>query len=103
MKEIYTDTINETSVRYEVWALGYDTNGWCTDIEEFLFESPDKDEAVKFAKNIESANDIFSKAEIEWVAGDYIEIVVETIANNDLSNTNIETVFSKVIPCTEEL
>lgn len=89
--------------RYEVWALGYDKDGWCTDIEEFVGEFESSEEAIKRAKSIESGDDIFPKdCGVEFVVGDYLEIVVETIQNDDETNTNIETKFRKIVPIKKE-
>ena len=89
--------------RYEVWALGYDKDGWCTDIEELIEDFKDKDEAIALAKTIQSSDDVFEKdCGVEFVAGDYLEIVVETINNDDPTCTNIETVYHSIVPISAE-
>jgi hypothetical protein len=89
--------------RYEVWALGFDKDGWCTDIEELVGEFENSEKAIECAKAIESGDDVFEKdCGVDFVVGDYLEIVVETIDNNDETNTNIETKFSKIVPIKKE-
>ena len=93
----------DREVRYEVWALGYDKDGWCTDIEEFIDEFDTADEAIAFAKTIQSGDDVFEEdCGVEFVAGDYLEIRVETIKEDDETNLNIETVFSSIVPIHKE-
>lgn len=98
IEKLGLEDIFPTGVRYELWALGYDAYGYCTDLEEFLGEFTSKEEAIAKAKTITSAEAIFSKADLDWLPGDYIEVRVETIRNGDLSNSNIDTVFSNIVP-----
>lgn len=86
-------------VRYEIWALGYDKDMMCTDIEEYLGEFTDKEKAINQAKSYQSISDVYDQSTIEkyLCAGDSLEIVVETIREGDLSNTNIDTVYSALI------
>ena len=89
--------------RYEVWALGYDKDGWCTDIEEFIDEFDTADEAIAFANTIQSGDDVFEEdCGVEFLAGDYLEIRVETIEEDDETNLNIDTKFSKIVPIHKE-
>lgn len=86
-------------VRYEVWALGYDAEQLCTDVEEFLGSFTDKNAAIEHAKKFKDISYVYDQATIDGYLepGDYMEIVVETIREGDLSNTNIETVYSNMI------
>lgn len=95
MKDL--DLIN--GVRYEVWAIGYDAYGFCLDIELLLGTYDDKEEAIEKAKSFNSLDDL-KKAipdNLELVDCDYVNILVETIKNNDPTNINIDTVFLKVL------
>ena len=91
-----TDPID---VRYEVWALGYDANDFCTDVELLLGTYDDREEAIEKAKSFNSFDDVqkATSDDLGLVDGDYVNIVVETIKNNDPTNTNIDTVFIRVI------
>ena len=91
-----TDPID---VRYEVWALGYDAKDFCTDLELLLGTYDNKEEAIKKARSFEHLDDVkkVTSDDLELAAGDYVNIVVETIKNNDPTNTNIDTVFLKTL------
>ena len=91
-----TDPID---VRYEVWALGYDANDFCTDVELLLGTYDDREEAIEKVKSFNSLDDVKKAAsdDLELVDGDYVNIVVETIKNNDPTNSNIDTVFIRVL------
>lgn len=91
-----TDPID---VRYEVWALGYDANDFCTDLELLLGTYDDKEEAIEKVKSFNSLDDVkkATSDDFELVDGDYVNIVVETIKNNDPDNVNIDTVFIRVL------
>ena len=86
-------------VRYEVWALGYDAKDFCTDLELLLGTYDNKEEAIKKARSFEHLNDIkkATSDDLELVDGAYVNIVVETIRNNDPTNSNIDTVFIRVL------
>ena len=86
-------------VRYEVWALGYDAYGFCLDVELLLGTYDDKEEAIEKAKSFNSLNDVKKAMSDDSVLidSDYVEVVVETIKNDDLTNTNIDTVFLKML------
>ena len=86
-------------VRYEVWALGYDANDFCTDVELLLGTYDNKEEAIEKAKSFNSFDDVkkVTSDDFELVDGDYVNIVVETIRNNDPTNSNIDTVFIRVL------
>ena len=86
-------------VRYEVWALGYDANDFCTDVELLLGTYDNKEEAIEKVKSFNSLDDV-KKAmsdDLKLDEGDYVNIVVETIKNNDPTNSNIDTVFIRGI------
>ena len=91
-----TDPID---VRYEVWALGYDANDSCTDVELLLGTYDDKEEAIEKVKSFNSLDDVkkATSDDLGLVDGDYVNIVVETIKNDDPTNTNIDTVFIRGI------
>ena len=91
-----TDPID---VRYEVWALGYDANDFCTDVELLLGTYDDKEEAIEKVKSFNSLDDVkkATSDDLELDEGDYVNIVVETIKNNDPTNSNIDTVFIRGI------
>lgn len=91
-----TDPID---VRYEVWALGYDANDFCTDLELLLGTYDDREEAIEKVKSFNSLDDVkkATSDDLELVDGDYVNIVVETITNNDPTNSNIDTVFVRVL------
>ena len=98
LEEDMEDT-DQTDVRYEVWALGYDANDFCTDLELLLGTYDDREEAIEKVKSFNSLDDV-KKAmsdDLELDEGDYVNIVVETIRNNDPTNSNIDTVFIRVL------
>ena len=86
-------------VRYEVWALGYDANDSCTDVELLLGTYDDREEAIEKVKSFNSLDDVkkATSDDLGLVDGDYVNIVVETIKNDDPTNTNIDTVFIRGI------
>lgn len=86
-------------VRYEVWALGYDANDFCTDVELLLGTYDDKEEAIEKVKSFNSLDDVkkATSDDLGLVDGDYVNIIVETIRNNDPTNSNIDTVFIRVL------
>ena len=91
-----TDPID---VRYEVWALGYDAKDFCTDLELLLGTYDNKEEAIEKAKSFGHLDDVkkVTPDDLELVDGAYVNIVVETIKNNDPTNSNIDTVFIRVL------
>ena len=88
-----------TDVRYEVWALGYDANDFCTDVELLLGTYDNKEEAIEKVKSFNSLDDVkkVTSDDLGLVDGDYVNIVVETIKNDDPTNSNIDTVFIRVL------
>ena len=91
-----TDPID---VRYEVWALGYDAEDFCTDIELLLGTYDNKEEAIGKAKSFNSLDDVqkATSDDLGLAEGDYVNILVETIKNDDPTNANIDTAFLKVL------
>lgn len=91
-----TDSID---VRYEVWALGYDAEDFCTDLELLLGTYDDREEAIEKVKSFNSLDDVkkATSDDLKLDEGDYVNIVVETIKNNDPTNSNIDTVFIRVL------
>ena len=86
-------------VRYEVWALGYDAEDFCTDVELLLGTYDNKEEAIEKAKSFNSLDDVqkATSDDLELAEGDYVNILVETIKNDDPTNANIDTAFLKVL------
>ena len=68
----------EKSSWYEVWALGYDKNDWCTDIEVLLGSFEDLNDANKCFDKYQYIQDIGSVTPY-LESGDYLEIVIEEV------------------------
>ena len=85
--------------RYEVWALGYDKEDLCTDIETVLGTFSDEESAIQFAKMFTTVDFVTEHYTLnaELLEGDYLEIVVETIEEGDITNTNIDTKYSAYV------
>ena len=98
LEEAMEDT-DPVDVRYEVWALGYDANDFCTDVELLLGTYDDREEAIEKVKSFNSLGDVKKAMSDDSVLvdSDYVEVVVETIKNDDPTNTNIDTVFTKTL------
>ena len=98
LEEDMEDT-DPRDVRYEVWALGYDANDFCTDVELLLGTYDDREEAIEKVKSFNSLDDVkkATSDDLELDEGDYVNIVVETIENDDPTNSNIDTVFIRVL------
>ena len=98
LEEDMEDT-DPVDVRYEVWALGYDANDFCTDVELLLGTYDDREEAIEKVKSFNSLDDVkkATSDDLELVDGDYVNIVVETIKNDDPTNSNIDTAFIRVL------
>ena len=98
LEEDMEDT-DPTDVRYEVWALGYDAEDFCTDIELLLGTYDNKEEAIEKAKSFNSLDDVQKATtdDLGLADGDYVNIIVETIKNDDPTNSNIDTVFIRVL------
>lgn len=87
-------------MRFEVWALGFDAEDFCTDAEELLGEYKTKLAAISRANEIHTAADIYSPdvAKDYLLPGDYFEIRVERVKTlPDGISENVETVFSKYV------
>ena len=98
LEEDMEDT-DPRDVRYEVWALGYDANDFCTGVELLLGTYDNIEEAVKKAESINSLDDLkkASSEDLGLAEGDHVYIIVETIKNDDPTNTNIDTAFLKTL------
>ena len=98
LEEDMEDT-DSRDVRYEVWALGYDANDFCTDVELLLGTYDNKEEAIEKVKSFNSLDDVkkATSDDLGLVDGDYLNVVVETIKNDDPTNSNIDTVFIRVL------
>ena len=97
--DIEEEDIDPIDVRYEVWALGYDELDFCTDVELLLGTYDDREEAIKKAESFNSLDDVkkVMPDDLKLNDGDYVNIIVETIKNDDPTNTNIDTVFLKAL------
>ena len=98
LEEDMEDT-DPRDVRYEVWALGYDAEDFCTDVELLLGTYDNKEEAIEKAKSFNSLDDVQKATtdDLGLADGDYVNILVETIKNDDPTNANIDTAFLKVL------
>ena len=98
LEEDMEDT-DQRDVRYEVWALGYDAEDSCTDLELLLGTYDDREEAIKKAESINSFDDVQKATtdDLGLAECDRVDIIVETIKNDDPTNTNIDTAFLKAI------
>ena len=98
------DYPEDTKVCYEVWALGYNSDGEITDDGMLLKDFNDPDEAVTYASKLELA-DIVELAEdptIETVDKDiaFLSIEVETVIcdfENEDCAVNVGTIYKKDI------
>ena len=93
------DLVPISNVRYEVWALGYDALEFCTDVELLLGTYDDREEAIKKAESFNSLDDVqkASSDDLGLAEGDRVDIIVETLKNDDPTNTNIDTAFLKTL------
>lgn len=93
------DLVPISDVRYEVWALGYDAMAFCTDVELLLGTYDNKKEAIEKAESFNSLDDVQKATtdDLELDEGGYVNIIVETIKNDDPTNSNIDTVFLKAL------
>ena len=98
-EDMEEEDIDPVDVRYEVWALGYDALEFCTDVELLLGTYDDREEAIKKAESFNNLDDLkkASSDDLGLVEGDRVDIIVETIKNDDPTNTNIDTAFLKAI------
>ena len=93
------DLVPISNVRYEVWALGYDAMAYCIDVELLLGTYDNREEAIKRAESFNNLDDLkkASSDDLGLVEGDHVDIIVETIKNDDPTNSNIDTVFIRVL------
>ena len=93
------DLVPISNVRYEVWALGYDAMAYCIDVELLLGTYDNREEAIKKAESFNNLDDLkkASSDDLGLVEGDHVDIIVETIKNDDPTNTNIDTAFLKTL------
>ena len=93
------DLVQIANVRYEVWALGYDAMAYCIDVELLLGTYDNREEAIKKAESFNNLDDLkkASSDDLGLVEGDHVDIIVETIKNDDPTNTNIDTAFLKTL------
>ena len=93
------DLVPISNVRYEVWALGYDAMAYCIDVELLLGTYDNREEAIKRAESFNNLDDLkkASSDDLGLVEGDHVDIIVETIKNEDPTNTNIDTAFLKTL------
>ena len=98
-EDMEEEDLAPVDVRYEVWALGYDAEDFCTDLELLLGTYDDREEAIEKVKSFKSLDDVkkATSDDLGLVDGDYVNIVVETIKNDDPTNSNIDTVFIRAI------
>ena len=94
-EDMEEEDADPVDVRYEVWALGYDANDFCTDVELLLGTYDDREEAIEKAKSFNSLDDIkkATSDDLGLADGDYVDIVVEIIKNNDPTNSSIDSIF----------
>ena len=93
------DLVPISDVRYEVWALGYDALAYCIDVELLLGTYDDREEAIKKAESFNNLDDLKKaySGDLGLAEGDHVDIIVETIKNDDPTNTNIDTAFLKTL------
>ena len=98
-EDMEEEDLDPVDVRYEVWALGYDAEDFCTDVELLLGTYDNKEEAIEKAKSFNSLDDVQKATtdDLGLADGDYVNIIVETIKNDDPTNANIDTAFLKVL------
>ena len=88
--EVCTNNINK--FWYEAWALGYDKEGMCTDIEELLGEFQTQSEALKYASELKDLSDICDGKLIPLCTdGDFVEVWVEKVRCVRYSRDDIGT------------
>ena len=98
-EDMEEEDVDPVDVRYEVWALGYDAEDFCADVELLLGTYDNKEEAIEKAKSINSLDDVqkVTSDDFKLNDGGHVIIIVETIKNDDPTNTNIDTVFIRVL------
>lgn len=71
---------------FEIWALGYDKGGFCTDFERYLGEYATSEYAIEEAKKLQTLEDIVSPDFAQQLRsrGEYVSVSVEeTVACED--------------------
>lgn len=80
---------------YQVWALGYNAEGQCTDYEEFLGEFTDKAVAIAHAEKYKDLSYVYDQDILDDMDdGEYSEVrveVLEPIPEDELDGTEEET------------
>lgn len=95
------DFPEDTEVSYEVWALGYDTNGDCTDVEVLMGVFDDLDKATMVAdrlvvSDISRTAKALDNLDLDTTNVSYFSIEVETVVEDtEGGTTNIGTVYQK--------
>lgn len=108
LDELFNESDNTNDISYEVWAIGYDEEDECTDVELQLGTFADPDEAAAFAKMTVLADIVNLAAEDEYDGFDKsihtISIEVETVIQDaDLGAVNSGTIFKKQIKLFEDV
>ena len=90
------DFPDNTSVEYEVWALGYNDEDEATDDDVHLNSFENHEEAVEYAKNVTWALVAGHLAEESTV---YVRVQVETVVEDpdDEGTMNIGTIYENII------
>ena len=72
---------------------------YCIDVELLLGTYDNREEAIKKAESFNNLDDLkkASSDDLGLVEGDHVDIIVETIKNDDPTNTNIDTAFLKTL------
>ena len=100
---------DDTTVTYEVWAIGYDEEDCVTDAELLLGTFDDPDFAVSYAKAVTLADVVNLMADEDWeirsTTGtvDHISIEVETVVPDDEGTMNIGTIYEKTLEVFDNL
>ena len=97
---------DDTTVTYEVWAIGYDEEDCVTDAELLLGTFDDPDFAVSYAKAVTLADVVNLTADDDREINptvDHISIEVETVVPDDESTMNIGTIYKKTIEVFDDL
>jgi hypothetical protein len=92
----------ESTVTYEVWAIGYDEGSAITDTDMFIGEFADPDKAIEKAKALTLADIIHQAAEEDNGAAPaenvaYISIEVETVVDDEdgEETMNVGTIYKR--------
>ena len=95
------NTIKESTdkVRYDVWAIGCDSDGDSIDLDYFLGYKDTYEDAVAKAKTFKRVTDLpVSDGDLDFISpGDYFSIVVETTKSNNSLVSGRETIEEKEI------